>query len=286
MSALGVAPVTVAADAEVEPLLRWARAGVARRALELRATRYEIDRLDESDRGRDDRAAELAACLNEALDQRRRELRVELDTARCLAAESVAAARAMAARDEAASEAASLPSVAPPSVAALAVPAAIGGGGAMGLAQPSDQVVTEVLEGEADDLQATAGDPSDETSSNERPLAGDEPVPEVPTVEEAGPDQSADGIEVVRARTASGTPSMGTAVPAAPPADDLARLVQLAVTTGIAELLKAAAMAPERGAATETMLIRPPVRRRLLHVDVVLPLVLVVIVLVVLLAWV
>lgn len=281
--------VLVAAGDEVEPLLRAARAQIAQLSLQLRSADHEANEL-EAALSEDDTSGRdlLRAGLDELIESRRHELAQDLEQELARAADVVSAAR---------SEAARIRLTAPPVEPS-------GGTGARR-------------------LQVVADDEGDDPSSDDQPPAelADEkaPPPDPPEpVETAGVDDRAwraavpgvyegapEPAPAHEAVVAQEQPSeKADAAPRSDPdlasAPLLRELVSAAVTAAVSQALGAVGAARQSPSPVWTdqptgvnpMLPvnarapRPPFWRQLLHVDVILPLVLVVIVFVVLLAWV
>lgn len=225
-----VRPVMAAPDSEIEPLIRSARASVARIALQVRTTQYEVERVERSpsDEDRDAASTLLATSLAELVEDRRRDLLRGLDEARTEAAHAVSAARQEAA------------------ARALAATA----------------VVDDQRPAEPSAATAVAAPPVAEPAAD-RPVPWPDPVTTV-------------------------APPPDPPVAAGLRPEELGLLVQAAVTASLSQITAAAiaANATAGSAAPTQVLVRRPLWRRFLYLDVALPLIAVLAVVVVLLAWV
>lgn len=278
----------VASPEDVEPLIRAARAKVAMLSLQLRSALRDADELEQQMAAADEpgAVAGLRSCLDEMVQSRRRELdrvladeRADADRLIDAARSEAAAIIARAAEDRAARQAeadqrtraeaaAPSPSSLAPPTADAGFPPAVGGAEA---SSPALRVVT--------------GEPLDEHDIEPPvPVPPETPIERASTTAEAAPE---------------GLPEM------------VGQLIDAAIAAAVTQVLNArgpmtAAAAPWPPAAAgpaatwpagaeqprlspepaNTVQHREPRRRSLLHLDVVLPLLAVLIVFVVLLAWV
>lgn len=297
--------LVVARADEVEPLLSDARAQVARLTLQIRSTNHEADEL-EAALANDDTSARdlLRMSLDELIDSRRHELDQALEQELVKAAASVSAAQDEAARERLASPARppSRDSSAPMPPRRLEVvsqplteeegTAAIPPDGPGAVVPPSlwAPVVesTTVDAGETEEPAVEVGVP--ETSSSDS--GSKQAVGSSSTTLDVEDDDATWQPPSAGQATVQDGPSDVSADPAL-----LRELVSAAVTAAVAQ-----AVAHRGGSAgprswvyeptgvhvplpTAPQPPRRPFWRQLLHVDVILPLVLVVIVFVVLLAW-
>lgn len=312
--------------AEVEPLLRAARAEVAMLTLQLRSALHEAAELEQALAEEEPSEAPdaLRADLDELVQARRRELDRELDDARAEAARLVEAARAEAAavvarvaeqqreaarrsreqgsaptrlgaggRDDEDSE--------PAPDVADAEPDA--GGAANGTPPPRRLQVVADKADEADDHPdadradsvppaADSVPPADApTSVAVSPAAGAPTADPVPPADDAPTSVAMPPVAAVPPETpAPATPdALG---PAATP-DLVSQIVQGAVAAAVAQVVSTMQGGGMSGPALQPVTVRPPavgprqpIWRAALHLDVVLPLFAVLIVFVVLLAWV
>lgn len=268
--------VLVAGGDDVEPLLRTTRAEIARLSLQARALEHEAEQLEAALATDDVREAELLrASLDELVQSRRHELEQELEQevvrAAALVAEAqqqaaVAPLHATAERESPASGGWSRPPAEPePS------PSGDGEPGDHDRDDPAERLDEQSGEQRHHDPAARhAEDPGDQRGKDRsEPHAedtGEQPDAAVdPSVvrELVSAAVSAAVAELVRAGTVVGAHRAAAPWPDEPWPSGQTRARP--------------ALAPERP--------RPPWWRQLLHVDVFLPLLLVVIVIVVLMAW-
>ena len=278
--------VLVARDVDVEPLLRAARAEIAQLSLQIRSANREADEIEAALAEHESSARDLLrTSLDELIESKRQELESELEHELVRAAAVVSAAQEEVARSS------------------------LGPSGRMedpmgpARATPPEQLPSRRLQVVADD--ETDGD--DEAGGSEdlgpdaiapavqvgisidAPLAGSRPLSDVQDVDDQVPPLTPEAQPVGD-------------IPSDPAL--LRELVSAAVTAAVAQAVSALqtgirpvsaapmASAPETTGVHTAIPVHPPQRprpslwRRLLHVDVLLPLVLVVIVFVVLLAWV
>lgn len=306
--------VLVARDADVEPLVRATRAEIAQLSLQLRSTLHEAEEL-EAALAEDDASGRelLRASLDELIEERRRDLEQEMEREMERAAALIASAQDEAARPQ--PPAAGDPPPPPRRLQVVSEPS-----------RPVLPWAPEPLEGSTEVEGSTEAEGSTEGEPGETPagaidhppaggpgpVAGpvDEPSLEreaEPPAEEAaaGPDPASgdDGPGAGdAARPSEDPPTLAWRgdVPTDPAL--LRELVSAAVTAAVGAAVGAAPAARTAWPAGSPWLYestaahevgphppsgpRPSAWRRLLYVDVVLPLVLVVIVFVVLLAWV
>lgn len=214
-------------DAQTDPLVRSARADVARLSLQVRTAQDEFDRAQQRPLVDRTSARELLqTSLDEVVLARRRELSRVLDEERRAAERVVAEAHEEAA-----------------AIVAAALAARV----------QNDE--------HAAGAAAVATAPSDPGAPAS---AIDPPTPAVPMIKPPPPS-------------------------AVPPPEYLAQVVQAAVTATLAQVGVAAlagGMRPAPQGRASVVANRPSFRRRLLHLDVLLPLIAVLLVFLVLLAWV
>lgn len=316
--------VLVARDVDVEPLVRATRAEIAQLSLQLRSTLHEAEEL-EAALAEDDASARelLRASLDELIEERRRELEQEMERETERAASLLASAQdeAASAQPPAAGSPASPrrlqvvsepsgpvsdwapePLTPRPAEGSTEVEASTGAEGSTEVEGSTEDEPEETPAG------AIGSPPAGAPGPHAAPV--DEPILEhevEPSAEEAaaGPDPApgddAPGAgQTVRPSEDPSTLAWRGDVPTDPAL--LRELVSAAVTAAVGAVVGAAPTSRTGWPAGNPWLYestaahelephppsgpRPSAGRRLLHVDVVLPLVLVVIVFVVLLAWV
>lgn len=263
MSTPGLEPLLVVAGEDVEPIIRSARARVAALTLQVRAVHHEIEVMDGVGLPDDAEVRRhlLGASLDERTAERRRELERELELERFEAEQRIRAASEQAATaDEPRPAVLDIREVPQPDAEAEERP------------WSTDRCATTMSDAVLAALASAPLSPELDTT----PIAPEpERAPE--------PEPASESVAVSYPGTAPAT------------TESLAELLQAAIAAGIAQAVAAATASPISAVAPSTVRVavasqagpaggRRPVRR-LLHVDVVLPLVAAVLVLVVLLAW-
>lgn len=308
MSMPGPEHLVVASDVEVEPLVRAARAEIAQLSLQIRAANHEAAQLEDALAEDDTRARDLLrASLDEFLESRRGELEKALEE------EVVRGAALVAATREELARARPLPPVepviAPPSPEPRVDRSQVGGqeGGTRRLLQvvgvPQDDLGTR--RDVPPEVRQDVGAVDDAQVAVRRRTDGGDDQPILPVDETAAPavGEGRPGPDVGhRTATAEHLPPIPTM--SAHDGVLLRELVSAAVAAAVSQGIRVGHAAPpprltsaeapgparpahaSRPSAGDRTRPRRLAARQLLHVDVVLPLVLVVIVFVVLLAWV
>lgn len=313
--------VLVAAGDEVEPLLRGARAQVAQLSLQLRSAEHEAGAL-EAALNEDDTSARdlLRAGLAELVESRRHELEQDLEQELVRAAAAVSAARSEAARIRLTASPAAVadppsagqPGETPPAVEPSEAVAPrrlqiVADDEGVHTASGDEQAATELVdeprpEPDPDPDSIEVADADERAWWAAMPGVETEPPGPAPADEAAAaPEAAADEADDDSSETAADAAPRSGSDPDLPTAASLLReLVTAAVTAAVAQAVGAVGAArqgPSPGWTDQPTGVnpmlpvhaprsRPPFWRQLLHADVILPLVLVVIVFVVLLAWV
>lgn len=245
----------VAHARDLDALVRSARAGVANVRLQLRSVQADLERVEHTSGGGDRAATRdlLGARLAEQLERRRRELADDLERARQEAALVIANAR---------EEAAAIIAARQRATSALTTCKSAAAGAPLRVEPPVEEPPVDDPPSEPHHEVDAQPEPLEQLSGVER---------------EQTPADAPEAVAPPALPLAAPT-TLAAAVPAP---EYLAQVVQAAVTASLASLgATRAAPGPNRVVA------RAPLRRRLLHLDVVLPLVAISVVLIVLLAWV